>query len=558
MTVVALSLLAAALTVAEPDAMVLEFTAPSRCPPCQQIAPTVTRLQREGLPIKAIDVDTNPTAAAPYRLRAVPTFVLVIAGREVDRIEGKPEEHELRRMCERARLANAAADPEPQTPPQRGWSKSESEALIAPSTKAAESTSASTDARSQSQNSKPTTDTITAPSTASGKPATVDSANAKFDTKPAPVIRAKHDGSVNLPAVTSSDLRHVCPRIRVKDAHGVNFGTGTIIDSLEGRTTILTCGHIFRKLDDKSVIEVDVFNGEKHETFVGRMLRYDLDADVGLLWIPTTGPLPTAGIAGLSSAAAVGQHVFSVGCSGGDAPTKLQHKVTALNRYLGPDNIECTGVPVQGRSGGGLFDTNGNLVGVCIAADQRDQRGLYAGLKPIHELLHQTQLGHLLPKLQDRPQPDLLAARKAELRQDEPADSKVLNEEEAFVEQVPAVSELPDRKSPFAETNGSHVASGNTASETTPLATTSESEIAGSAELKAALADAGEAEVVCIIRPLSNPRAASRVVIINRASTKFLNQLSGEMEQQAQPTTAVIRHAKYPAEVRPYRRLPSR
>lgn len=54
-----------------------------------------------------------------------------------------------------------------------------------------------------------------------------------------------------------------------------------------------------------------------------------------------------------------------------------------------------------------------------------------------------------------------------------------------------------------------------------------------------------ESEVVCIIRPLNNPRGASRVVIINRASTKFLSQLSGELEQQAKPTSAVVREAKY-------------
>jgi hypothetical protein len=56
-----------------------------------------------------------------------------------------------------------------------------------------------------------------------------------------------------------------------------------------------------------------------------------------------------------------------------------------------------------------------------------------------------------------------------------------------------------------------------------------------------------ESEVVCIIRPLNNPRGASRVVIINRASTKFLSQLSGELEQQAKPTSAIVREAKYVA-----------
>ena len=229
MHVVALCLLAATFVAAEPEAVVLEFTAPSRCPPCQQIAPTVSRLQREGFPIKAIDVDTQPSAAAPYRLRAVPTFVLIIAGREVDRIEGKPEELELRRMCDRARLANAATEvtngshdePTSSPPPLK-----KTETPVAP----------------QSEPARPTPPTTNKPAAGTrGEPGKSEKDKSESaGSRNEPVIRAKHDGSTILPDASSTDPRHVSPRIRVKDSHGVNFGTGTIIDSREGRTTILT------------------------------------------------------------------------------------------------------------------------------------------------------------------------------------------------------------------------------------------------------------------------------------------------------------------------------
>ena len=331
MHVVALCLMAAAVTAADPDAVVLEFTAPDRCPPCQQIAPLVHRLQREGFPLQIVNADENAFVCQQHRVISIPTFVLMIAGREVDRLEGKPSESDLRRMCDRARLANTNAAPKAESSPP----KSEISNL-----------------KSEIANTKPD----------------------------APIIRAKQVDAENSPTSKSTDPLHACLRIRVKDSQGINFGTGTIIDSREGRTTILTCGHIFRKIDDKPLIEVDIFNGTKHETTVGHVLRYDLERDVGLIWIPTARPLPVAAIAGLSNVTTVGQHVFSIGCSAGEPPTKLQHRVTCLNRYNGPDNIECTGVPVQGRSGGGLFDTAGRLIGVCIAADQRDQRGLYSGL----------------------------------------------------------------------------------------------------------------------------------------------------------------------------------
>ncbi len=531
MHVVAFCLVAAAIAAAEPEAVVLEFTAPDRCPPCQQIAPLVSRLKRENFPIQIVNADENAFVCQQHRIHSIPTFVLMIAGREVDRIEGKPPESELRRMCERARLANvSAAAPAESRQPKPEAVKPEISNL-----------------KSEISNPKPDVSNLKS-----------EISDLKSDIKnpsPAePVIRAKNDDSANLPPQNSIDPLHFCPRIRVKDGLGVNFGTGTVIDSREGRTTILTCGHIFRKLDDKSVIEVDVFNGAKHETFVGRVLRYDLEADVGLLWIPTTRALPVAAVAGLPTAPSVGQHVFSVGCSGGDPPSKLQHRVTSLNRYLGPDNVECTGVPIQGRSGGGLFDTAGRLIGVCIAADQRDQRGLYSGLKPIHELLDQMKLSHLYPHAEPRPQTEALAARNAVTKPGKSLSTAVA--EVPVFDQDDSEFTKKDVVSPFASSKNSAESDIPSLAQLTAAALQASPENAR--EAGANFDPQNESEVVCIIRPLNNPRSASRVVIINRASGKFLSQLSGELEQQAQPTSAVVREAKYAvpssATQRPYRR----
>lgn len=490
MHVVALCLMAAAVSAADPEAVVLEFTAPDRCPPCQQIAPLVHRLQREGFPLQIVNADENAFVCQQHRVISIPTFVLMISGREVDRLEGKPSESDLRRMCDRARLANTNAAP-----------------------------------KAEAQNPKPE---IRNP-----KP---DEATKSLD---APIIRAKQVDPENSPKPTNTDPLQASLRIRVKDSQGINFGTGTIIDSREGRTTILTCGHIFRKIDDKPLIEVDIFNGTKHETTVGHVLSYDLERDIGLIWIPTARPLPVAAIAGLSNTTTVSQHVFSIGCSAGDPPTKLQHRVTCLNRYNGPDNIECTGVPVQGRSGGGLFDTAGRLIGICIAADQRDQRGLYSGLQPIHDMLDQAKLSHLHPQGEPRPKADSLATREAvtaPTRIEEPAfdsdDSDSTTEELsgpfASSKDLSDSDDLLERPKLAAATLGVPV---------TPAMNDPDS--ASEVDPKT------ESEVVCIIRPLNNPRGASRVVIINRASTKFLSQLSGELEQQAKPTSAVVREAKY-------------
>lgn len=543
MSMVAWCLLSLTLGAAEPEAIVLEFTAPSRCPPCQQIAPVVSRLQREGFPIRAIDVDTNPKAAAPYHLQAVPTFVLLIAGREADRFEGKPSEAELRRMCERARIANVSterADQSHEEPADVASKNISPKTESAPATKSPAKESVEKEKNASKENAAPV------------RPAAPASN--------APIIRAKHDDNPNLPPANSTDPLHLCVRIRVKDSLGMNFGSGTIIDSREGRTIILTCGHIFRKLDDRSVIDVDVFTGTKHETFVARLIKHNLEADVGLIAIPTARPLPAATVSGFATAATENQHVFSVGCSGGDAPTKRQHRVTSLNRYLGPDNIECTDVPVQGRSGGGLFDTNGRLIGVCIAADQRDQRGLYSGLKPIHELLNQSQLAHLHPQAQPRPEENLPVEDSPSAAVAQAASTQQSPRPEVFEEVPFSENETPESPFTIAKNSASPTTADTLKLSDADRALLSADDVGQpplttSAELQSALEQTGESEVVCIIRPLKNPRATSRVVIINRASTKFLSQLNGEVDQQAKPTSAVVRQAKYPTEIRPYRRM---
>jgi len=66
-----------------------------------------------------------------------------------------------------------------------------------------------------------------------------------------------------------------------------------------------------------------------------------------------------------------------------------------LNRYQGPANIEIAGAPVQGRSGGGLFDRKGRLIGVCIAADTELDEGLFLGPESFYSELEKQGLGYL-------------------------------------------------------------------------------------------------------------------------------------------------------------------
>ncbi len=478
MTTVSLLILSLAAGTANADhpasrGVLLDFSA-TWCGPCQQMSPIVNRLKRQGYPVRKVDVDRERALAQKFNIRSIPAFVLVVDGKERMRYEGATSESQLKRM-----LAQIPHDPKPsvignpdlrqtvgpnprRTLPQR-------EVQVA-------------------ENTQPQSSGVLGGFTFPfGRK---KSAEPKPPAEPA-VIRAKLDQDKRRPPVTLEENPLASSvRVRIAGADGVNYGSGTIIESRPGQTVILTCGHIFRDLNPDAKIEVDLFTGPQPETFVGKTIAYDLEGDVGLLSIATDVKLPASPVASLTEEAQVRQSVYSIGCGGGETPSREDLFVTAINRYLGPDNIECTGEPLQGRSGGGLFDAQGDVVGVCVAADPRDKRGLYAGLKVIHNLLNEHNFAHLIPQSAQPTGP--VIAKTAE------------------TPSQPAANVAPPVKTAVAK--------------------------GGEPNLPAALASPGEAEVICIVRPINQPKSASQVVILNRASPRFVSYLTQELSEQPIPT----------------------
>ncbi|MDF1743132.1 MAG: thioredoxin domain-containing protein [Gimesia sp.] len=477
---------------ASPKGVLLDFTA-TWCGPCQKMSPLISRLKREGFSIKKVDVDQEPELARRFKVTSIPAFVLVIEGREVARSVGSTTESNLRRML--ARIPTA----ESQRP-------ANSEDVIFADNQRKASSSAEPPIQLAQNQIKPEKKSRGFNIPFFGKSKEIDESVPVEE----PVIRAQFGESASdrrVEAVqqpTVNDWRESTVRIRVKDRKGMDLGSGTIIHSAVGRTLIVTCSHIFSELKDDSVIEVDVFQEGKPETYVGTLVRYNMEADVGLITIPTSATVPAAKVASIDYQVKAGDQVASIGCNGGELPTLEKIKVTELNRFLGPDNIECTGMPVQGRSGGGLFDRSGRLVGVCFAVDKEDQRGLYAGLPVIHKLLDDSKLSALYQQPEVQPshtEPQMPQVAQVETNQE------LLDE---FLERA-----MPAR--------------------TVTSPTTGNPDLS---QLQAALEQAGESEVVCIIRPLNQPKSASRVVIINKASSKFVSYLSDEVGNQPQQTSA--------------------
>lgn len=463
-------LLVAALGAA-PASELLDFSA-TWCGPCQQAKPFIQQLRREGLPVREVDVDRQRDVAERFKITAMPTFVLVVEGREVDRVVGyKPgaTEPALRRLL--AKIPVPKPEPTSKTveaePDKKPW--------------------------------------FTPPWNRKSNPPPAEPP--RFEEPP--VIRGQPvdvatPAKVVAPSAAQDPLQTVV-RIRVKDDRGTDYGSGTVIGSLDGKALVLTCWHIFREFGENAAVEVDLFpqgpNGPV-ETFPGRLIKGDQAADVAVVGVAGCGKLPVSPVAGRAHAPQEGDHVFSVGCGEGKEPTKLQHSVTRLDPYEGPHTTECTGMPVVGRSGGGLFDTKGRVVGVCFAANRAEEKGVYVGLAEIHKLLDSAGYAALIPA-------------EEPVQVTEGAASPGGRDTGNVFDGLGASQAAPE----VAVTNPPAAARQRPATPPARPATVP-------AELL------GEMEATIILKPRNQPNAATRVIVINNVSNRFRRYLTGELDHR--------------------------
>jgi thiol-disulfide isomerase/thioredoxin len=529
-----LFLLSIASLAAAPQDVIYDFYG-SHCGYCQMMVPTIEKLKAEGYPIVPVNAEQYPEFAARYGVTSWPTFILVVGGHEKDRLVGYQDELTMRQLVSQIprrrkstpEVAESSA-PRPRKPTPVKLVDDDTSGskwnfhLPLPSFTGRNQNQAVVQVDPPS--SAAGTKTSTADDTALSKNAIADAGltnNAAAadetprDERPAgdqPASDRNGDPhSFNNPEMAKMLASSV--RIRVKDANGAYFGSGVVIDSVPGKSIVLTCGHILRDVKEGSRIEVDVFDGTRSRTYRGASLKFDPESDLGLIAVATRSVIAVSPIASLEAAVHPRDPVVSIGCSQGELPSVKQIRVTMLNRYLGPDTIECSGIPDQGRSGGGLFTTRGAVVGVCTNADPQYRRGVYAGLKPIHELLKTAGLEDLIPST-GRASRDSLAeaaAAKADTVKTDPAPQV-----ESRRSRVDADMEAP------APTRA-------------PRASAKADEPVASAEAEITPKMLENSEVICIIRPINQPKGQSRVVVINRASRRFMAYLTGEMKDQLLP-----------------------
>jgi len=480
------------------ETVLLDFRA-DWCGPCRQMDDAIQKLAARGYPIREVNVDENRKLAQAYHVTGIPCFVLLVDGGEVSRSNGVVPLAKLERMFRQAGVASAGAsvararaqspDPAPGGPAEQNtFPTSDSAWPLVDVVKAVGAVGRSiADEAPEARGGAST----------GGLAAEVRSG--------ADILRERGSRLHGGRDAATARLLAATVRLKVDDGGSHSVGSGTIIDAREGEALVLTCGHVFRDSRGKGPIEIDLFGPGAPRGLPGKLISYDLKSDVGLVSFRPGVGVSAVRVAPLTYNVRNNDPVVSIGCDHGNPPTVCVSHVTAINKFLGPPNLIAAGQPVQGRSGGGLFTNDGLLVGVCIAADPADDDGMYRALGAIHAELDRMGLAEMCLEEVDPGNGNSVVATR---------------EPSPMPDHMPAPHSQPSSEALLRTSDdGARADSERGNAPLTPA------EEAALAEIRA---NGEGAEVICIVRPLTDPQSRSEIIVLDRASREFLRQLSDE------------------------------
>jgi serine protease Do len=146
--------------------------------------------------------------------------------------------------------------------------------------------------------------------------------------------------------------------------HVNGMGTGTIVDE---RGYILTNYHV---VSDVRRIEVTLDDGRQ---FTAELIAHDAPADLAMIKIPTSKPLPVIRL-GTSSDLMDGESVIALGNAFGYEQTVTRGIISALGRDVQVSDTQSYDDLIQtdasinpGNSGGPLLNIDGEMIGVNVA-----------------------------------------------------------------------------------------------------------------------------------------------------------------------------------------------
>jgi RNA polymerase sigma factor (sigma-70 family) len=232
---------------------------------------------------------------------------------------------------------------------------------------------------------------------------------------PAPAPRPEPQANP-APAPLPRQLLNTTARIRIK-RNGENkylaTGSGTVIACDHGDALIVSCAWTYKpilpadKFDGYIVVDFPDANdlptkSDSHWRTDARLVDCDLESDVALLRLHAPRDLPVAPIVPRDWKPVAGAQMVTAGCNRGGAATLwsttvLRFLIATSSSQGGPahgsrDRIVCVRAGEPGRTGGGLFTTDGQLAGVYSDPDVATDTGLYAPPDAIYAILERNKL----------------------------------------------------------------------------------------------------------------------------------------------------------------------
>ena len=528
------------------EVLLLDFSA-SWCGPCRQMGPLVAEIAAAGWMVRHVDVDREADIVRRFGVTGVPCYVLLVKGHEVGRINGATTRDELELLMAKAAaplgaaspLAGPAAQPAAEPTPIPG----------VPVPLAASQTHLDTEPAVVPAPVAAAAPRVVEPSVSPLGTTPRGLANTRGSQTPplAPPLADAQAGAGSR-AELEQRLLSATARLRVEDTTGVSWATGTVIDSRQGEALILTCGHVFRDSEGKGRIEVDLFGPQGPRGIAGQVISWDLKRDLALVSIFTEAPIGAVRVGGTDHVSPVGAPVVTVGCDGGKDPTIHHSRITAVDKYLGPANLQVAGQPVQGRSGGGLFAIDGTLIGVCNAADPADNEGLFAALPSIHDQLDEAGLTFVFRNVYPSNGLDVAAAPHVPSMASEMPTVSFDRRDRADAVPTASTAALGDGLAALPTGVPAAAAAADGGPTPPPMPRPSppvrQASAAAISPGEAALLDhvrqhGGQAEVICIVRPHGSADASSEVFVLKGARTDFVDHLSqAHHGQAAEPRSA--------------------